>query len=192
MMQRWCRAFTTTRAPQRARRSLPVKRPMRTLLGTGHIVVGLLLLPGWLIVDLDDSWSLVPDQVPDALLLAVDRGVGAWELPGVGVVLILAWLGAAAGLGLALRTKRSGWLLVSGLLSTVAGFSGWRRSASSSSLPWRLDCWCPRTGTHSTPMCGLAGRPTPSWSGAVPTPSPLWSCGSGERLVSPPTARRSA
>ena len=85
-----------------------MKRPMRTLLGTGHIVVGLLLLPGWLIVDLDDSWSLVPDQVPDALLLAVDRGVGAWELPGVGVVLILAWLGAAAGLGLALRTKRSG------------------------------------------------------------------------------------
>ena len=97
---------------------------MRTLLGTGHIVVGLLLLPGWLIVDLDDSWSLVPDQVPDALLLAVDRGVGAWELPGVGVVLILAWLGAAAGLGLALRTKRSGWLLVSGLLSTVAGCLG--------------------------------------------------------------------
>ena len=25
--------------------------------------------------------------------------MGAWELPGVGVVLILAWLGAAAGLG---------------------------------------------------------------------------------------------
>ena len=94
------------------------------LVGTGHVVVGLLLLPGWLIVDLDDSWSLVPDQVPDALLLAVDRGVGAWELPGVGVVLILAWLGAAAGLGLALRTKRSGWLLVSGLLSTVAGLLG--------------------------------------------------------------------
>ena len=46
-----------------------MKRPMRTLLGTGHIVVGLLLLPGWLIVDLDDSWSLVPDQVPDALQL---------------------------------------------------------------------------------------------------------------------------
>ena len=101
-----------------------MERPIRTLLGTGHIVVGLLLLPGWLIVDLDDSWSLVPDQVPDALLLAVDRGVGAWELPGVGVVLILTWLGAAAGLGLALRTKRSGWLLVSGLLSTVAGLLG--------------------------------------------------------------------
>ena len=61
-----------------------MKRTMRMLLGTGHVVVGLLLLPGWLIVDLDDSWSLVPDQVPDALLLAVDRGVGAWELPGVG------------------------------------------------------------------------------------------------------------
>ena len=71
-----------------------MKRPMRTLLGTGHVVVGLLLLPGWLIVDLDDSWSLVPDQVPDALLLAVDRGVGAWELPGVGVVLMKA---AASG-----------------------------------------------------------------------------------------------
>ena len=101
-----------------------MKRTMRMLLGTGHVVVGLLLLPGWLIVDIDDSWSLVPDQVPDALLLAVDRGVGAWELPGVGVVLILAWLGAAAGLGLALRTKRSGWLLVSGFLSTVAGLLG--------------------------------------------------------------------
>ena len=101
-----------------------MERTMRMLLGTGHVVAGLLLLPGWLIVDLDDSWSLVPDQVPDALLLAVDRGVGAWELPGVGVVLILAWLGAAAGLGLALRTKRSGWLLVSGLLSTVAGLLG--------------------------------------------------------------------
>ena len=100
-----------------------MERPMRTLLGTGHIVVGLLLLPGWLIVDLDDSWSLVPDQVPDALLLAVDRGVGAWELPG----------GCCADPGLArcgcraraaLRTKRSGWLLVSGLLSTVAGLLG--------------------------------------------------------------------
>ena len=55
-----------------------MKRTMRMLLGTGHVVVGLLLLPGWLIVDLDDSWSLVPDQVPDALLLAVDR---AWR-PG--------------------------------------------------------------------------------------------------------------
>ena len=55
-------------------------------LGTGHIVVGLLLLPGWLIVDLDDSWSLVPDQVPDALLLAgIGQGGGigncrAWVL----------------------------------------------------------------------------------------------------------------
>lgn len=97
---------------------------MIVLLGTGHVVVGGLLLPGWLIVDLDDSWSLVPDQVPDALLLAVDRGVGAWELPGVGVALILAWLGAAAGLGLWLRTERSGWLLMSGLLSIAAGLLG--------------------------------------------------------------------
>lgn len=101
-----------------------MKRPGITLLGTGHVVVGLLLLPGWLIVDLDDSWSLLPDQVPDALLLTVDRGVCGWGLPGVGAALILAWLGGAAGLGLALRSKRSGWLLVSGLLSFVAGLLG--------------------------------------------------------------------
>lgn len=96
----------------------------RALLWTGHVIVGLLLLPGWLIVDLDDSWRLVPDQVPDALLLAVDRGVGGWELPGMGPVLILAWMGAAAGFGLAARSKRQGWLLVSGLSSLTAGMLG--------------------------------------------------------------------
>lgn len=94
------------------------------LLGVGQFVVGLLLVPGWLIVDIDDSWRLMPEQVPDALLLAIDRGVGAWELPGMGIVLVLVWLGAAVALGLAVRSQRPGWLLVSGLSSLAVGIFG--------------------------------------------------------------------
>lgn len=88
------------------------------------MLVGLLLLPGWLVVDLDETWRLVPEQVPDALLLAVDRGVGAWEFPGIGVVLVFAWLGAVVGLGFAVRTGRPVWLLASGLSSVAAAILG--------------------------------------------------------------------
>lgn len=101
-----------------------IARRTAALLGTGQLIAGLLLLPGWLIVDLDDSWELVPEQVPQALLLAIDRGIGPWELPGVGIFLILAWISSTVGLGAAARSERPVWLLVSGLSSVAAGILG--------------------------------------------------------------------
>jgi amino acid transporter len=101
-----------------------IARRTALFLCLSHLLVGLLLVPGWLVVDVDDAWRMVPDEVPDALLLAIDRGVGAYELPGLGIILMLSWVVAFGSVGLTARSGRPKWLLLASASSAAAGILG--------------------------------------------------------------------
>lgn len=86
----------------------------------GMVVAAALTLPGWLVVDIDQAWQVVPDEVPDALLLAVDRGLTPHEMLGVGTVLAVLCLGALACVVATQRSGRRFWLLVASVQLVIA------------------------------------------------------------------------
>ena len=101
-----------------------VIRPTILVLVTATCAVVGLTFTSWMNVDLEDSWALVPDRVPDALLLAVDRGLTPYELAGVGFVLSILCALAAVSFTYAVARRRWNWLLVSSSLFAFAGALG--------------------------------------------------------------------
>ncbi|MEM7139980.1 MAG: hypothetical protein AAF548_03045 [Actinomycetota bacterium] len=107
----------------------PIRPDRLSRLASWSIAAAILLTTGltflsWLTVDLDDTWALVPDRVPDALLLAVDRGLSPHELIGVGLVLAALCLAAGACFAVAVARGSWHWLLGSSALLAAAGGIG--------------------------------------------------------------------